>query len=96
MVKALLLSLLLLSCIVALIEELINTLFSTLDFTLQPFQMAQLPSNMDMNINSNIIRGMFAFSSRISSREFLTYLIVFLSPYHKRMEMQNNLLNKDV
>jgi len=51
---------------------------------------------MDMDIDSNIIRGMSASSSRISSRESSTHLIISLSPYNKRMEIQNNPLNKDV
>ena len=41
---------------VAPIGELANTLFSTPAFTLQPFQIAQLPFNIDMDIGSDIIR----------------------------------------
>ena len=51
---------------------------------------------MDMDIGNNIIRGMSTSSSRISLRESSTHLITSLSPYHKRMEIQNNPLNKDV
>ena len=95
-IKPLLLSLLLPSCIVASIRELVNKLFSTSAINLQPFQMAQFSSNMDMNINTNIIRERSISSSKISSRELSTHLIASSSPYHERMEMQNNLLDKDV
>ena len=78
------------------IRELANTLFSTPFTTPQPFPMASLPSNMDMDIDIDIIRGRSVFSSRISSRESSTHLNASTSPYHKQMEMQNNLLDEDV
>ena len=71
------------------IRELANTLFSTSFTTLQSNPMAQLPSNMD------IIRGRSASSSQISSRESLTHSAASSTPYHERMEIQNNLLNED-
>jgi len=55
--QALLLSLLLLSYMVVFIRELVNKFFSTSVFNLQPLQMAQLPFNMNINIGSDIIRG---------------------------------------
>ena len=81
---------------VAPIRELANTLFSTLFIALQPFPMAQLPSIMDMDVNTDIIRGRSASSNRISSRESSTHLNASSVPYHKRMGIQNNLLNEDV
>ena len=82
-----LLSFLPLSYIVVLIRELANILFSTLASTLEFFQIAQLLSNIDIDINNNIIRERSAFSSRISSRESSTYSIALLSPYYERIEI---------
>ena len=72
---------------VAFIRELANTLFSTSAITLQHFQIAQLLSDMDININIDIIRGRSTFSSRISSRVSLTYSIISLFLYYERIEM---------
>jgi len=80
---------------VAPIRELANTLFSTSFTTLQSNPMAQLPSNMDMDVNIDIIRGRSASSSQISFGESLTHSAALSTPYHKRMKIQNNLLNKD-
>ena len=94
-IKPLLLSLLLPSCIVASIRELVNKLFSTSAINLQPLQMAEFPSNMDMDINAEIIRERFTSSSKVSSRELSTHLTASFTPYHKRMEIQNKFLDKD-
>ena len=81
---------------VMLIRKLVNILFSTSAFTLQSFQIAQLPSNMDMNVDSDIIRGKSTSSSKISLRKSSTNSITSLSPYYKRIKMQNDLLDEDV
>ena len=93
---SLFLSLLLLSYIVAPIKELANTFFSTISTTSQSPTMANLPSNMDMNINIDIIRGRSAFSSRISPRESLTHSTASSALYHERMETMNNILDEDI
>ena len=57
--------------------------------------MAHLPSNMDIDIDINMIRGRSTSSSQISFRESSTYSAASSIPYHKRIEIQNNLLNED-
>jgi len=51
---------------------------------------------MDMDIDIDIIRGRSASSNRNSSRESSILSNVLSSPYHERMEMQNNLLDENV
>ena len=58
--------------------------------------MAQFPSNMDMDIDTNIIRGRSTSSSKTSLRELFTHSTTSSTPYHERMEIQNNFLNKDI
>jgi len=58
--------------------------------------MASLISNMDIDIDSDIIRGRSASSSRISSRESLTHSNALSIPYHKRMKALNNLLDDTI
>ena len=87
---------LLLSCIVVFIRELVNKLFSTSAFNLQSQQMAQLPSNMDINVNIDIIREKSTFSSKFSSRELLTHSTALFVSYHEKMEAQNNFLDEKV
>ena len=48
-----------------------------------------------MDINIDIIRKRSAFSSRISSKESLTYLNTSSRPYNKIMEIQNDLSDKN-
>jgi len=50
---------------------------------------------MDMDVDTDIIRGISASSSKFSSRESSTHSTASSIPYHERMEIQNNLLNKD-
>jgi len=44
---------------VALIRELANTLFFTLTTIIQPLQMACLLSTMDIDVDTDIIKGRF-------------------------------------
>ena len=81
---------------VVLIRELVNTLFFTSFTTLQHFPIASLTSNINIDININIIRERSTFFSRIISRESSTYFNVFTTPYHKKIEIQNNLSDKDI
>jgi len=94
-VLLLILSLLPPSYIVALIRELVNILFFTYFTTLQSNPITQLLFNIDIDVDINIIRERSAFSSQISSRELLTHLAISSIPYHERIEIQNNLQNKD-
>ena len=90
------LSLLLPSCIVAPIRELVNILFSTTSTVIQTSQIAQLPSTIDMNIDTDIVRGRSTFSNLNSSRK-LSILSKMLSiAYHEWMEVINNLLSNDI
>jgi len=58
--------------------------------------MAQFPSNMDMDIDTNIIRERFTFSSKVSSKKLSTHLPTFSTSYHQRMEIQNNFFDEDI
>jgi len=63
-----------------------NSLASTTHFS-----MAQIPSNMDMSIDYDIIRGRSALSSKSDSRSSSISSSTSLVPYYKHMEMNNNL-----
>ena len=78
------------------IRELVNKLFSISAINLQPLQMAQFPFNMDMAINSNIIKGRSTSFSKVNSRESLTHSITSSALYHEKMEAQNNYLDEDI
>jgi len=58
--------------------------------------MAKFLSNIDMDINTDIIRERFISSSKVSSRELSTHSTVSLTLYHQRMEIQNNFLDEDI
>ena len=92
----LLFSLLLLSCMIAPIRELANIYFSTSATSSKPSTMANLPSYMDMDINSNIIRGRSASFSKINSRVSSILFNVSSSPYYEKIKINNNLLDKNV
>ena len=94
--RLLLLSLLLLSYMVAPTRELANKLFSTLVINLKPLQIAQFISNIDIDIDTNIIREKSTFSSKVSLRELSTHSTASSTPYHQTIEIQNNFLDKDV
>ena len=49
-----------------------------------------------MDINSNVIRERFTFSSKTNSREASVLLNASSTPYHKRIEINNNLPDEDV
>jgi len=51
------------------IRELVNELFSTTAAALQALQMAQIPSIMDMDVDNDIVRGIFTSSSRNEFKE---------------------------
>ena len=75
--------------------ELVNILFSTTFTAIQPKLITHLPSNMDTDVNINMIRRRSTFFGQISSRGLPTHLVASLVLYHERMDIQNNLLNED-
>jgi len=86
-----LLSLLPPSCIVVPVREVVNKhfLFSS-TITSNP-TMAQIPSNIDIDVNIDIIRGRSSLTSRISLRSSSTALNTSSIPYHQYMELNNDL-----
>ena len=69
------------------IRELVNILFSTSFTALQPIPIAQLLSNIDMNMDIDMIREISAFSSQISFKESSTYSAILSTLYHERIEI---------
>jgi len=78
------------------IKELANILFSTSINTVQPLQIACLPSTMDINVNTDIIRERSAFYSKVSSRKSSIDSKASSMAYYERMENINNFLNNNV
>ena len=78
------------------IRKVVNQPFCSSAFNLQPQQMNKIPSNMDIDININIIREKFTSSSKVSLRELSTHLNVSLVLYHKRIEARNNILDEEI
>ena len=64
------------------IRELVNKLFSTTAAALQALKMAQIPSIMDMDVDNDIVRGMFTSSSRNESRELSILLNISFMAYY--------------
>jgi len=77
-------------------RELVNTLFSSSITAFQTSQMAHIPSTMDMDIDSNIVRGRSASSSRNSSRESSILSKASSMTYHECMEVMNTLMSEDI
>ena len=71
-------------------------ILSTSTTSSKSFAMANLLSNINMNIDINIIRGRFASSSKLNLREFSILSNTSSSLYYERMEGNNNLLDKDI
>ena len=84
------LSLLLLSCMVVLIRELVNILFLSITKHLPSSLKTQNSFNMDININTDILRGRSVFFNNNSSRESSMHSNTLFTLYHKRMEIQND------
>jgi len=78
------------------IRELVNIYIFTLATISQPSTMARIPSNIDIDIDIDIIRRRSNSSSKVSSRELLTYSDTSSTPYHKIIEIQNNSLDKNI
>ena len=64
------------------IRELVNKLFSTTAAALQALKMAQIPSITDMDVDNDIVRGMFTSSSRNESRELSILLNISFMAYY--------------
>jgi len=73
------------------IREVVNIYFSNSASGTTHFSMAQLPSNMDMNVDCNIIRGRSTSSSKANSRDSLVSSSTSSIPYHQHIEMNNDL-----
>jgi len=81
---------------VAPIKELVNIYIFTSATVSQPSKMARIPSNMKIDINIDIIRERSNSSSKFSSRESSTHSDTSTTSYYKKMEIQNNILDKDI
>jgi len=77
-------------------RELVNTLFSSSITAFQTSQMAHIPSTMDMDIDSDIVRGRSAFSSRNSSRESSILSKASSMTYYECMEVMNTLMSEKI
>ena len=77
-------------------RELVNTLFSSSITAFQTSQMAHIPSTMDIDIDSDIVRGRSAFSSRISSRESSILSKASSMTYYECLEVMNTLMSEDI
>ena len=75
---------------VAPIKELTNTLCFTFIKVLSTNSIAQIPSNIDMDIDFDISRRRSVSSSNKSSRESSMHSAASSIPYYKRMETQSN------
>jgi len=78
------------------IRELANIHFFISVTISQPSIIARIPSNMNMDINIDIIRKRSNSSRKVSSKESLTYSNASSTLYYKRMKIQNNFLDKDI
>jgi len=58
--------------------------------------MAQLPSTMNMGINTNIFRKRSTLSGKNSFRKSSILSQASSMAYHKRMEIMNNLQSEDI
>ena len=77
-------------------RELVNTLFSSSITAFQTSQVAHIPSTMDIDIDSDIVRGRSAFSSRNSSRESSILSKASSMTYYECMEVMNTLMSEDI
>jgi len=91
MTSSLLPSLLSPSYIVVPIRELVNIYFFNSLASTTHFSIAQISSNMDMDVNYNIIRERSALSSKSGSRSLSISSNTSLVSYYKYMEMNNDL-----
>ena len=78
------------------IREVVNIFFFNLALSSTPFLMANLSSNMDIDINYNIIREKSASSSKTSSRASSVLSNILSALYYKQIDINNNLSDKDI
>jgi len=58
--------------------------------------MSQIPYNMDIDVNCNIIKGRSTLSSKADSRNSSVFSSTSLVSYHKCMELNNNFPEDDI
>jgi len=87
----LLLSLLSPSCMVVLIREVPNKHFLFSSTITSDLIIAQIPSNMNIDVDIDMIRGKSALTSRASLRSSLISSSTLSIPYHQCMELNNDL-----
>ena len=58
--------------------------------------MTKFPSNMDMNINVDIIRGRSTSSNKVSLRKLSTHSNTLSVPYHKRIKARINVIDEEI
>jgi len=73
------------------IRKVANKHFLFLSAITSNSTMAQIPSNMDMDIDINMIRGRFALTSKASLKSSSISLSTLSIPYHQCMELNNDL-----
>ena len=73
------------------IRELANIHFFNFLASTTHYSVAQIPFNMDMNVNSNIIRERSTLSSKAGSRNLSVSLSTLLVLYHRYIENNNDL-----
>ena len=86
-----LLFLLPLSYIVVSVREVINKKFLFSSAITSNLTIVQNSSNMDIDINNNIIRGRSALSSKINLRISLIFSSTSSISYHQHMEINNDI-----
>ena len=72
------------------IREVVNKHFSNSAIFTTHFSMAQLPSNMEMDVDCDSIRGRSTLSSKAGSRDSSISSSTLLVLYHQHMEMNND------
>ena len=78
------------------IRKLVNIHFFSSAFSSKPFQIANLPFYIYINIDCNYIRERSVSLSKINSKEALILSNTLFTLYYERMVINNNLLNENV
>ena len=81
---------------VVLVREVANIYLSNSASSTTHFLIAQLSSNIDMDIDCNIIRGRSTFSNKAASRDLLISSSTSSISYTQHMEINNDLLNIEI
>ena len=81
---------------VAPIKEVVNIYLSNSASSKTHFPMTKLPSNIDIDVNYNIIKGRPTFSNKATSRDLSILSSISFILYAQYMEMNNDLLNIEI